>query len=544
MVSIIIPVYNVEDCIDRCVESLIKQTFTDIEILLINDGSTDCSYEKCLYWAEQDTRIRVFTKQNEGLGKTRNFGVLKSQGDYILYVDSDDWVNVTLVEKLMNAITMSKAELAVCDRYNYQSSTNVYEEIKNDVEQSVLLVEDDKQCIFNISTVAWGKLYKKSLLIDNGIYQPDCEFEDIITPVTMALATRIAYVAEPLYYYWTDRKGSITNNMNFMSNIRYLEVLIDEFCKRGIYEKYKIQIEQIIKYRMSWNLECASKVVNIEKARLVCLLKEYKALNEKFLADNQISYDVDCIHDICVIGSYNLMIVAKMLTSALTTETIKYHYSFSNLISMMSKTNESLLEKEIDGVNEYRKNHLISDISKSFVNMQRTQMDACNVVLIDFLEDRFPIGRCEDCYITLSDAFYDSSLSEGLEYEDIKITDEEYWSLWQQKCDKFVRILKNRYKDKTVVLVKMKLTQMYGKENKRHRFENSEHVELINQCLEKEYQYFMDNYDSAKVIEVEDLECFYTDEEYRHGCYPWHLNADMYKRLRTEILKGITRDGR
>lgn len=117
MVSIIVPVYNVENYIDRCIQSLIKQTYKNIEIILINDGSTDGSAEKCLKWSQRDNRIIFVNKKNEKQGPSRNLGILISKGNYIMFVDSDDYVKETMVESMYNCIKKSDADIVFSDYY-------------------------------------------------------------------------------------------------------------------------------------------------------------------------------------------------------------------------------------------------------------------------------------------------------------------------------------------------------------------------------------------------------------------------------------------
>ena len=112
MISIVVPIYNSEKWLEKCVKSLINQTYQDIEILLINDGSKDRSLEICNEYAKKDNRIVVIDKENEGVSATRNLGIKKAQGEFIQFVDSDDYADVQMCEKLLNAI--ENVDLVVC----------------------------------------------------------------------------------------------------------------------------------------------------------------------------------------------------------------------------------------------------------------------------------------------------------------------------------------------------------------------------------------------------------------------------------------------
>ena len=107
MISIIVPVYNVQDYLDRCVKSIVGQTYTDTEIILVDDGSTDNSGNMCDKWAERDQRIKVIHKENGGLSSARNAGIDKANGDYISFIDSDDYIEDSMMQTLWNKVALS-----------------------------------------------------------------------------------------------------------------------------------------------------------------------------------------------------------------------------------------------------------------------------------------------------------------------------------------------------------------------------------------------------------------------------------------------------
>lgn len=115
MISVIMPVYNMEQYLERCLKSVVKQTYSNLEILLINDGSSDKSGDICEQWAKQDRRIRVFHKENGGLSDARNWGLEYAKGEYLCFVDSDDYMEPDMLEKLLNALEKNAAEIAVCN---------------------------------------------------------------------------------------------------------------------------------------------------------------------------------------------------------------------------------------------------------------------------------------------------------------------------------------------------------------------------------------------------------------------------------------------
>ena len=125
LISVIVPVYNVEKYLENCVNTLVKQTYRNIEILLINDGSTDKSGWLCEELAQKDERIKVFHKPNGGLSDARNYGVEKANGEYIGFVDSDDYVHELMYEKLLNAIITSNADMSECTVTRVYKNTTI-----------------------------------------------------------------------------------------------------------------------------------------------------------------------------------------------------------------------------------------------------------------------------------------------------------------------------------------------------------------------------------------------------------------------------------
>ena len=127
-ISILVPIYNVEKYLKKCLDSMIQQTFTDIEIICMDDGSTDGSEKKCVEWKAKDSRIRYIDKKREGVFIARNIGVEQAKGKYLLFIDSDDWIDQTYVEKLYQKAVETDADIVECDfwRFNNNNKTKTY----------------------------------------------------------------------------------------------------------------------------------------------------------------------------------------------------------------------------------------------------------------------------------------------------------------------------------------------------------------------------------------------------------------------------------
>ncbi|MCI6997389.1 MAG: glycosyltransferase [Eubacterium sp.] len=211
MISIVVPIYNVEQYLVECVNSLIHQTYKNIEIILVDDGSTDSSGAICDEYACKDERIRVIHKQNGGLSDARNVGIDIARGDYIGFVDSDDYVEHNMYEHLLLACKENLCDIAVCARDNFDE--NGGHNIMFCVNEPVIY--DDESAIEeillnrNMDSAAWDKLYKRELFV--GIRYPiGVLHEDLdVTSRVISKTSKIVQIPEILYKYRI-RNGSIT----------------------------------------------------------------------------------------------------------------------------------------------------------------------------------------------------------------------------------------------------------------------------------------------------------------------------------------------
>lgn len=213
MISIIVTVYNIEDYVDKCIESLIHQTYEDIEIIIVDDGSTDGSVNICDYYGAMDSRITVVHKENEGVTVARKVGFSRSQGDYILIVDGDDWISINLCEALMekalntgcDVIDVPYAEVLP----NGENCPRLYKEgynaIRTDCEKINLLEEWlGGQLNHKIHSTIWGKLYKRDIFDRAHALVPnDMTYaEDMAMLIYLiSIANGIYVLQEPFYYY-------------------------------------------------------------------------------------------------------------------------------------------------------------------------------------------------------------------------------------------------------------------------------------------------------------------------------------------------------
>lgn len=269
-VSIVVAIYNVEKYVSKCIESILKQTFTDFELLLVNDGSKDGSLAILEEYASKDSRIQIINKPNGGLSDARNVGMKQAQGKYIYFVDGDDFIEETLLEKCVNKLEQTDSDMVMFDIYQYYLETGKKEVISNPFDENkIYSIEDTPTLITNIKNCAWNKMYKLSLFKDNHIEYPwGCYYEDLGTTYRLlARCKKVSFIREPLYDYLQDRPGNITHQFNFSIYhvLDMVKITLDDYKKLGIYEKYYEEL----KYLGCINiLECLKKTRNVDDEKM------------------------------------------------------------------------------------------------------------------------------------------------------------------------------------------------------------------------------------------------------------------------------------
>lgn len=257
-ISIVVPVYNVGDYLDRCVTSLLEQSYENIEVLLIDDGSTDGSEKKCDDYAGKDTRVKVIHQANQGLSGARNTGIDNASGEYIFFCDSDDFIRKDTIERLYGKLCKDNADVVACgfshvwDDYEKDGREEIF---TNSIPGTFNGHEAVKQMIMNnnICTVAWNKLYKRNLF-ENVRFPVGVLHEDEATTYKLLYKARIvSYTPEPLYKYFQRSESIMGKSIGkrgkhlitaLTDRIRYFEDLNEE----ELVEYSRIALLDHIKY--------------------------------------------------------------------------------------------------------------------------------------------------------------------------------------------------------------------------------------------------------------------------------------------------------
>lgn len=227
LISIIVPIYNVESYVEECIQSIIKQTYKNLDIILIDDGSKDSSGEICEKYKKIDSRICVVHQENQGLSSARNTGLKLANGEYIQFIDGDDFISVDMIENLYEIMEKEHADIVTCSSYTYKNGEIVKKEYSKSIniynkEEAIKEIILDKKIRF----YAWDKLYKKTLWKD--IKFPEGRrFEDIaVTPIVIKNADKVVFYDCPLYYYRI-RTGSIMSQKSKEQQLEYIESVLE-----------------------------------------------------------------------------------------------------------------------------------------------------------------------------------------------------------------------------------------------------------------------------------------------------------------------------
>lgn len=213
LISVVVPVYNVEKFLPKCLNSIISQTYKNLEIIVIDDGSTDNCPKICDDYAKLDKRIKVIRQKNAGLSEARNSGINNAMGKYIMFIDSDDYIDSNVVAMLRDSLLRNKTKIAICGRkYVFDDGKEFYR-VKEKTERNFAfkeaLAEMNRYYYFDMS--ANGKLFDKELFKQIRFPVGKLSEDFFVMPKLLELSDSVSYISEPFYNYF-QRKNSITKN--------------------------------------------------------------------------------------------------------------------------------------------------------------------------------------------------------------------------------------------------------------------------------------------------------------------------------------------
>lgn len=274
--SIIVPIYNVENYIAACLDSILCQNYDDYEIIAINDGSTDRSREILNEYKSKTDKLTIISQENGGLGSARNKGIENAEGDYLVFIDSDDYIDCHMLKQINEIIKVYDVDILAFDGYRVTESGEIIDIISSDIYTEEYNDLSHKQFLM-LEPTGCTKIYKKKLFIDNSIRFPEkLWYEDLATVFKLSLSAKTLGYYKKSFYYYVQRGESITHSSNVKRMMEIMDAFDEEmnyYKKHGAFEKYYSEIE--------WN--CFLHVLYYSAFRLFMSgyhIKEMKILSE------------------------------------------------------------------------------------------------------------------------------------------------------------------------------------------------------------------------------------------------------------------------
>ena len=286
LISVIVPVYRVEEYLERCVKSILSQTYENLEVILVDDGSPDQCPAICDACAEKDARVKVIHQENKGLSGARNAGIDAASGEYLAFVDSDDYVSPHFIEELYQLLQDTGCAIGQC-RFSYVKGDGLVEEsdsafciYRGESLMEQLYGPEEKATCF---VVAWNKLYRAELFKETGIRYPEGRIhEDEATTYRLFHeAKKLAFLDRALYGYYTENGGSITSVFS-AKRLQWLtahEERIAFFKKNGYEKLLPAAYRKLCDACITFYFRCTEQVKELRKR-----LETYRANGAAWIA--------------------------------------------------------------------------------------------------------------------------------------------------------------------------------------------------------------------------------------------------------------------
>ncbi len=294
MISVIIPIYNVEQYLERCIRSILQNTYKELEVICVNDGSTDRCLEILQSLAEEDDRIKIIEQANQGVQTARNNGFMEAAGEYIAFIDSADWIHPQYFHSLVECMEKKQADIAVCGCRKFNESEVIAVSFIPHIRYCKLT---DEQFFNNYYArhMCWGRLYRKKD-IENIGFVPDVRMGDDTLYNLMAISKLkkpVVYMTEtPLYYYF-QRSNSIVRTADYKKSMDIADWTVKNYKSDLRYEWSWMLLMQAVKMALS----CRYGAILHEDQEMVCRSnKDLKVLVRRIMQNKQIPNKEKLLH--------------------------------------------------------------------------------------------------------------------------------------------------------------------------------------------------------------------------------------------------------
>ena len=313
LISVIIPIYNVEKYLDRCVDSIINQTYKNLEIILVDDGSPDNCPKMCDDYAKKDSRIRVVHKENGGLSDARNAGMEVATGEYVSFIDSDDYISLDFYETLFQTMIDNDSDIVECSVVKFYENEK-FDEYSDDLKVTNYETVDALDGLISENPFkqhVWNKLYKSSVALDIPYAVGKLNEDEFWTYQVFGKAKKVTRINKTMYYYF-QRNGSIMGNSY---NIRRLDALEGKVNRQAYIEKNfpilttKAKVDLYGSCMFAY--QCVLKFMSgNDKKKASKIIRDYK--NRCKLTTDEINSVTDSSRKYYKLAKFNFYICCKM----------------------------------------------------------------------------------------------------------------------------------------------------------------------------------------------------------------------------------------
>lgn len=529
-VSLILPVYNVEPYIDQCLRSVVLQTYGDLDIILINDGSTDGSLNVLRKWEKADHRIRVIDQKNKGVSAARNLGISLARGTVIGFIDPDDWIDERYVEKLYTRMRETDADLVECDIWRYDNRTG--EKIYRNCGGVMGVPFTKEEHMKYGPTACYKALSRKALWEPHGIRFPEDvrNFESpAVYSLLLALSKKPENINEPLYFYRRFRENSLIETgirpaapTGKNDALKAMDHLLRGFERCGIRDKYRRLTEGIIKYRLSDIL--AMQFHRRAPEDFTLLRRSFENYcRETFPDGNNERY--------ITFGGYNLN---RILSHMDLLNDPYRRFNFSSVIALSDE--KEAFPAPIHG-NRYRRIMLEREFGCDYYRILAEEQP--RYLIMDLIEERFDMIRIGGSYLTQSDAFDTMKNREEIRGTVIPRSGSECRELFYASFAAFIRKTREIVPGIRILMVRNLLSEKKGDIRGQEYFEDLEGIRGTNRILTDYYDHIAEQYPDITMIRPADTQLYFTDRNYEYGAIPSHLNEIVNREIARQIESAL-----
>lgn len=540
-ISVIIPVYNTAIYLKQCLNSVINQSLKDIQIILINDGSTDNSGDICRDYQKMDPRIVYIESDNKGQGNARNIGVSLAEAEYIMFVDSDDFLELNTMENYFSFAKSKNADICDFNYFLYDDSFNKDITVfKHEVKfEDAVNVNSHREVLSLMSPVLCTKIIRKEIVTKNNIHMKNHMCEDMSYLAQIYLhSDRICQTDFAGYHYRFKRPGNLSLNMD-----RYYELnkSISELITHAKQWKYWSFFWSDI-FQLSFKLykDMLNRVNGIREDISGITQKRYSDLLDSFYLSikNNFQEKVDLSFlkkRYMIFGSYNLRLAVHFIL--LENNMLLKDYSASTIESVISNDCSKYFENFFSfTINKYRSRLIKQDLQKDFFNeLIEIKPD---ILLIDLLEEINDLIVLDDNSVFTRSDYLPNYICSSLPIKKhISILSPERDNIFFNSASKFCELLNKS--DTQVFVIENYLCEKHSdRYDQREDFPRKDYICKINKKLKEYYSFIEKQLHSPIIVSKQQVDSYrFTVNSFEYGCVPYYYNDAYYHKIALEICK-------